>query len=126
VKSIFNSIGGGAAQIESGEIQRTTINEIPAALATTEVQSAKGGMRLTVYAYEFAPKTAYHIVAITEADGADPFGPLFTSVRRLSVAEAESVRPRAIKIITASAGDTMQSLSEGMAYSNYRLERSMA
>jgi predicted Zn-dependent protease len=123
VASIFRSTVGSQSQIENGAIQKTTINGIPAAFTSAEVQSQNGPKRVTVYAYEFAPKTAYHSIAISETSGNDPFSELYTSIRRLTIAESESVRPRSIKIITASASDTIQSLSEQMPYPDFKLER---
>jgi predicted Zn-dependent protease len=123
VASIFKSTVGAQNQINKGAIQRTTINGIPSAFSSAEVQSQAGPKRVTVYAYEFAPKIAYHIVAISELSGNEPFSQLYASFRRLTIVESESVRPRLIKIIAASASDTVQSLSERMPYPDFKRER---
>ena len=45
------------------------------------------------------------------------------SIRRLSTAEAQAVRPRVIDVVTVRPGDTVQSLAGRMAYQDLRLER---
>ena len=45
------------------------------------------------------------------------------SVQRLSAKEAAAIKPRRVDVVTVKAGDTVQSLSRRMAYSDYPLER---
>jgi predicted Zn-dependent protease len=63
-------------------------------------------------------------VTITRAGtGIGPFGSMVGSLRRLSTAEAQSIRPRVIDVVSVRPGDTVQSLASRMAYPNLQLER---
>jgi len=55
--------------------------------------------------------------------GVGPFTTMINSLRRISPAEATAIRPRIIHIDTVRPGDTLQSLSNRMAYRDFRLER---
>ena len=55
--------------------------------------------------------------------GIGPFTPMVQSVQRLSATEAAAIKPRRVDVVTVKAGDTVQSLSRRMAYSDYPLER---
>jgi predicted Zn-dependent protease len=45
------------------------------------------------------------------------------SVQRLSAQEAAAVKPRRVGVVTVKTGDTIQSLSRRMAYSDYQQDR---
>jgi predicted Zn-dependent protease len=45
------------------------------------------------------------------------------SVQRLTPQEAAAIKPRRVSVVTVKTGDTVQSLSRRMAYSDYQLER---
>ena len=51
------------------------------------------------------------------------FEPMFRSMRRIGASEAAAIKPRRIAIVTARSGDTVRSLANRMAYSDYQLER---
>ena len=55
--------------------------------------------------------------------GIGPFNTMVQSVQRLSPQEAAAIKPRRVDVLTVKAGDTVQSLSRRMAYSDYQLER---
>ena len=48
---------------------------------------------------------------------------MYGSVRRLTDAEATSVKPRRLSVVTVKPGDTIQTLSNRMAYADAKLER---
>lgn len=123
VGSLFKALGGEQTQLNYGNVQKTTINGIPAAYATAEAQTQSGPVTVTVYAYEFASDSAFHILALTKSGTTSPFGTLFQSVRRLTAAEAAAIRPRKIDVVTVKSSDTIKSLSDRMNYSDYKLER---
>jgi predicted Zn-dependent protease len=52
-----------------------------------------------------------------------PFGSMLDSLRRISPAEAASIRPRVIDVVTVARGDTVASLGARMAYRDYQVER---
>lgn len=119
-------VGQNVGQLQVPNPQVTTINGLKAAYTTTRVPTQGGAVDLSVVAYEFSGSQAYHFATITQAGaGLRPFSGMIQSVRRLSAQEASAVRPRVIDIVTVRSGDTMQSLANRMAYSNYKLERFM-
>jgi predicted Zn-dependent protease len=88
------------------------------------VATQQGQLDVSVFAYRWDSNTAYHFVTITQAGaGLGPFASMVSSLRRLSAAEAAAIRPRVIDVVTVRAGDTLQSLANRMAYSDFKLER---
>jgi len=122
VLRVLRSIRGKQGILGNSIIRRTNINGLPAAYAVTRAATNSGWVDVTVYAYEFGPKSAYHIVSMTPV-GSQVFRPLFDSVRGLSDAEVAAIRPRQIDIVTVGTKDTIQSLSARMAYADYQQER---
>lgn len=104
--------------------RRTIINGIPAAYTVTRARSGSGTVDVAIVAYQWAPDTVYHFVMLTSAgSGFGPFAPMINSIRKITPAEAASIRPRVIDVVTVKPGDTVQSLSERMAYRNFRIDR---
>ncbi len=124
VAAVFKSVAGANATLNFGQISKSTINGLKSATAAAPANTQSGQMLVTVYAYEFDATTAYYIVSITPAaQSANPFASLFQSMRKLTAQEAAAVKPRVIDVITVKSGDTMKSLSDRMAYGDYKLER---
>jgi predicted Zn-dependent protease len=48
---------------------------------------------------------------------------MFRSLRRISAADAGSVKPRLLDVVTVKAGDTVQSLAAKMAYTDAKVDR---
>ena len=117
-------VGQQAGQLQIPQPRTTTVNGIPAAYTTTRIAAQQGQLDVTVFAYEWDRDTAYHFVMITQA-GANlgPFTSMVGSLRRLSTAEAATIRPRVIDVVTVRGGDTVQSLANRMAYNDLKLER---
>ncbi len=113
----------GQASVSPAAIEHTTVNGIPAAYGSARVNNGNGEVDVVVFAYEFSKSQAFHFLTVTQAGTAATFNPMFSSMRRISAAEAASVKPRKLAVITARSGDTVRSLSERMAYPNARLER---
>ena len=124
VRSAFGALTEqGQQKIDPGQVNRTTINGLPAAYATTRVNTGQSTVDVTVFAYQFGPDQAYHFVTITQAGGTGVFDPMFRSMRRISAAEAAAIKPRKLAVVTARAGDTVQSLASRMAYADAPLDR---
>jgi len=113
----------GQQRIDPGEIRRTSVNGLPAAFATARVNSGNGTVDVTVFAYQFSASQAFHFVTIAQAGGSGVFDPMFRSMRRISTAEAAAIKPRKLVVVTARAGDTVQSLASRMAFSDAPLDR---
>lgn len=118
VTSVFAQLGGQNQQLRPQNIQRTTVNGIPAAYGTARVNSGQGQVDVVVFAYEFANDRAYHFQAITPAGRSGTFNSMYQSMRRLSSSEAANIIPRRLDVITVRSGDTVQSLARRMAYDN--------
>lgn len=124
IDSVFAKLGGGSGGVPAGEVRRTTINGLPAAWRTIRASTQSSQVDATVFAYDFGSGKAYHFLLLTAAgQGVGPFASMVQSVQRLSAQDAATIKPRRVNIVTVKAGDTVQSLSRGMAYSDYQLER---
>jgi len=123
VDQAFAGLGSSNQRINYGQIQRTTVNGIPAAYATARVNANRQLVDVTVFAYAFANNRAYHFVALTPAGRADVFAPMFQSVQRLAGTEAAQIRPRRVRVVTVARGDTVQRLAARMAYDDLKVER---
>lgn len=122
IASVFRALGGQNG-VPFSEIRRRQVNGLSAAYATANASSQGTPVLVTVFAYEFAPGTAYHFTTIERAASAGVFDGLFQSVRRLSPSEAGAIRARVVDVVTVRPGDTVQSLAARMAYSDLREER---
>jgi predicted Zn-dependent protease len=123
IGQVFSGIAKNAS-INPEAVRRTTINGIPASYASARANAQSGPVDVTVFAYEFAPKAAYHFILITPAgQSTGPFDPMLASLQRLSAQEASAIKPRRINVVTVKAGDTLASLSARMAYPDYREDR---
>ncbi len=118
LRSVFQAIGGEQQQLAPANIQRTTVNGLPAAYGTATVNNGQQQVDVTVFAYEFSPNQAFHFQAITPAGQAGTFNSLFNSMRRITASEAGSVVPRRVDIVTAARSDTVASLARRMAYTD--------
>ena len=123
VAAQFAALGqSNQAQLTPSQIQRTTVNGIPAAYSMARVNSGNSQVDVTVFAYQWSSTQAYHFMTITQA-GQNPFDSMFGSVRRLSDAQAAALKPRRLQVITVKPSDTVQSLASRMAYTDAPLER---
>lgn len=122
VRAVFASLNS-QARLAPAEVQRTTVNGLPAGYGIARVSSGNGQVDVVVFAYEFSPTQAYHFATITPAGRSGVFEPMYRSLRRITAAEAAAVRPRILRVVTVRAGDTVNSLAARMAYSDAPLER---
>jgi predicted Zn-dependent protease len=123
VRQAFQAIGGNEVQLAPQDLQRTTVNGLPAVYGTARVNNSNGSLDVVVFAYELANDQAVHFATITPAGGASVFNPMFESMRRISQAEAAQIVQRRIAVVTAGPNDTIQSLAGRMAYGNAQVER---
>jgi predicted Zn-dependent protease len=123
VRQQFAALGGQNSTLAPQNMQRTTINGLPAAVGTARVTSGGNQVDVTVVGYEFTRDRAYHFAAITPAGRAAVFNPMFQSMRRITQAEASSVVPRRIQVVTVQRGDSVASLARRMDYPSAQVER---
>lgn len=122
VRSVFSGLSS-QQQLAPTTIERTTVNGIPAVYGAARVNSGNGQVDLVVFAYEFGPQQAYHFSTISQAGQAGQFDSMFRSIRRINATEAGAVKPRKLSVVTVRSGDTVQSLSQRMAYTDQPLQR---
>ncbi|TAD77943.1 MAG: peptidase M48 Ste24p [Sphingomonadales bacterium] len=123
VRQQFATVGGQNSNLAPQQLERTTVNGLPAAYGTARVNNGKSQVDLVVFAYEFARDRAYHFVVIAPAGRAATFNPMFQSMRRITPAEAGAVVPKKIQVVTVARGETVASLARRMAYPSAQEER---
>lgn len=123
VRQQFTTLGGQNSTLAPAQIQRTTVNGLPAAYGVARVNNGNTQVDVTVFAYEFARDRAYHFTTTTPAGQAGTFNPMFQSMRRITDSEVNSVVPRRLQVVTVQRGDTVASLSRRMAYTSAQEER---
>ena len=122
VAAAFKSVAGQNAAIPVGDIRQTSVNGIPAFYSSTIVNTQQGAREVTVFAYEWGGNVGYHFVTITAANS-NPFGNMFSSMSRLSDNQAAAIKPRKLRVVTVTKGDSLSSLASKMAYSSLQVER---
>lgn len=111
----------GDAPREIGVPQRAVIGGLPAIILPVAVASQGGTLPLTIAAYDVGDGQAYHFIIIGSprsgggGGGARAIAALFASFRRLSGAEAATLRPRFVRVATTRPGDTLATISRAMA-----------
>ncbi len=123
IRGVFQALAGQGQTLAPQNLQRTTVNGLPATYGTARVNSGNSQVDVTVFAYEFSNSQAFHFLAIAPAGRSGVFNPMFQSMRRISQSEANAVVPRVIDVVTVRSGDTVQSLANRMAYENGKIER---
>jgi predicted Zn-dependent protease len=125
ISKALKAVSGENTTIPVGDIRRTTVNDIPAFYSEAVVNTQQGQRVVRVFAYEWAPGTAYHFVTITAAK-ANPFDQMFSSMSRLNNAQAAAIKPLKLRVISAGPRDTIASLAGRMAYTSLQTDRFLA
>ncbi|MEC3911775.1 M48 family metalloprotease [Sphingobium sp. CR2-8] len=124
INGVFAKMGGGQGGVPEGDVNRTTVNGLPAAYRTVRASTQSSQVDATVFAYDFGGGKAYHFLLLTPAgQGVGPFTPMLQSMQRLSAQDAAAIKPRRVDVVAVKAGDTVQSLAKRMAYTDFPLER---
>lgn len=112
---------GWMENVDSSSVEQFTVNGFAAATAT-----AKGGhWAFRLFAVRYG-SDVYRFIFAAKAmtDSADrSFRDSVSSFRRMSLKESAAVHPLHIRIVTASGGDTPETLARQMASANHKLER---
>jgi predicted Zn-dependent protease len=124
ILGVFEQLVPGVPNFSVPQPRRTVINGMPAAFTTARVETSSGLVDVSVVAYQWDAQRVYHFVMLTPAGyGISTFASMVNSLRRITPAEAASIRPRIIHVVTVAPGDTMQSLASRMAYRDFQLDR---
>lgn len=120
----FRQLTRGQSNFPVPQPQHMTINGMAGAVTTARVETSSGTIDASIAAYQWDARRVYYFVMLTPGGyGVGPFAPMINSLRRITPAEAASIRPRVVHVETVRAGDTVQSLSNRMAYRDFRLDR---
>ena len=120
----FRQLTRGQSNFPVPQPQHVTINGMAAAITTARVNTDSGLIDASVAAYQWDAQRIYYFVMLTPGGyGVGPFAPMINSLRRVTPAEAATIRPRIIHIEAIRPGDTIQSLSSRMAYRDFKVER---
>jgi predicted Zn-dependent protease len=122
IGQLFSSLGGNA---RPGDIRSGQGSGIDFRYAFARANSNAGPLDVGVFAYRpDNGSAAYHFVTLTRAgQGIGPFEPLVKSMRRMSAAEAQDVRPLKIKVLKVKAGETPETFARMMAFPDAPLDR---
>lgn len=127
IYQVFQQLTGGRQQMMIPPPQRTMVNGFPAAFTTARANTSSGVVDVSVMAYQWDPNTIYHFIMLTRGGaGIGPFVQMVESLRRITPAEAASIRPRVIDVVTVRRGETVHSLASRMAYRDFQLDRFLA
>ncbi|HEU5286539.1 MAG TPA: M48 family metalloprotease [Sphingomicrobium sp.] len=127
IYQVFQQLTGGRQQMMIPPPQRTMVNGFPAAFTTARANTSSGVVDVSVMAYQWDPNTIYHFIMLTRGGaGIGPFVQMVESLRRITPAEAASIRPRVIDVVTVRPGETVHSLAGRMAYRDFQLDRFLA
>ncbi len=118
IRSAFNALVGKGQTLAPSQLERTTVNGIPAAYGMARANTGSGQVDVVIFAYDFGGNRAFHFAAITAAGQAGGLNGMYRSMRRISAAEAAAIKPRRIEVVTVRAGDTVASLAARMAFDN--------
>jgi predicted Zn-dependent protease len=115
-----------AAKFTLSDTQPLTINGLSAATGRALVDTDSGRLyvRMTVIRMD---TTFYRFLCLAAPGKASQYDSGFQSAaasfRRLSAAEAAAIKPKRLRIVTVSKSDTVASLAQRMAFTDYREER---
>lgn len=123
IRSAFSALVGQGQTLAPQQIERTTVNGIPAAYGTARANTSSGQVDVVVFAYDFGNNRAFHFSAITTAGQSGALNSMYRSMRRIDASEAAAITPRRVEVATVRAGDTVASLAARMAYTNAKEAR---
>lgn len=112
----------GQSPVRTGQVQRTRINGVEAAVLPALAQGRSGWIDVTVAVYAVG-RERFHFVTLAPAGQGGAFDPLIGSFHRLSAAERADARPRRIRVVAVRPGDTAASLAARMAVTDHALEQ---
>jgi predicted Zn-dependent protease len=124
VGQVLGKLAGSTAGAPVDNLRTGTSGGFPVALATTRGSDSQGTpLDVTVFAYRWNAGTAYHFVVLTPAgSGLGAFDGMVRSLAPLSAAEAASLHGHAIRVATATARDSVQTMAARMDVPNHAIE----
>lgn len=116
----------GQTPTQAGQIQRGATNGLATALLPARVQTSSGQQAdVAVTAYQVGDR-AYHFVTLSPPGAGQAFTTMLGSFRTLTEQQAAALRPRRIEAVEVTARDTVQSLAQRMAFTDFQVDRFLA
>jgi predicted Zn-dependent protease len=101
-----------------GPAQVLRIEGVRALVVSALVRSQQGAVQLAVAAYEGPGGAAYHFIMVSPPGGSAALARLFGSFRLLEEGEIRSLRPRLIRVVRATPGDSIRTMASRTAGEN--------
>lgn len=122
IRTVFAGLSS-QQQVVPDSIQTTSVGGIPAAFGTLRSSSDGNPVDIVVFAYAWSGQQTLYFTTISQAGQAGEFDSMFSSLRRITPAEARGVRIRKLAVVSVKRGDTRASLAARMAYNDRQLDR---
>ena len=111
----------------AGRIETFSVNGMPAATTLVQVQTQQGTRNLRMVAVAWSKSDMYRFLCVTPTDRTQavegPFQNTVMSLSRLSADERKTAKPLRVRVVTAAAGDSVQSLASRMQFEDHQVER---
>jgi predicted Zn-dependent protease len=122
VDALMREVLGQAANAKIGPAQRTVVNGVDAIVVPAVVQGQQGQAEVTVTAFQGRGREGFHFITAGGVGNEQAILSLIGSFRLLSPAEAASLKPRKIRVVTVGQGDTIATMARRMAVPDHHLE----
>lgn len=100
------------------------VNGVQAATTTVGASNGDSAVDLTVFAYAVSPTQAFHFTIVApRGAGLGGLEPMVRSFRPLSAAQAATVRPRYVRVVTVKKGETVETMAARMAFKDAQVDR---
>jgi predicted Zn-dependent protease len=110
-----------------GQVEQLNVNAMEGASAISRLNTQQGPIDVRFTAIRFAPDRIFRFQFMAPspvmAQIAPELGKVTGSFRRLTDQEAAALKPSRLRLVTAAAGDTVESLSRRMAQPSHQVER---
>ncbi len=109
------------------EVERITVNGLPAATGAADVNTRSGRRGLRLIAVRSSTGAMFRLMFVTPPGLEDRLREDLQrttySLRELSPAEAARLKPRRIRVVTVGVGDTVETLAQRMTVDDFPVER---
>ena len=116
-----------ARNLRLREVERITVNGLPAATGAADVNTRAGRRGLRLIAVRSSTGAMFRLMFLTPPGLEDRLREDLQrttySLRELSPGEAARLKPRRIRVVTVGVGDTVESIAQRMAVDDFPVER---
>ena len=116
-----------ARNLRLREVERITVNGLPAATGAADVNTRSGRRGLRLIAVRSSTGAMFRLMFLTPPGLEDRLREDLQrttySLRELSPGEAARLKPRRIRVVTVGVGDTVESIAQRMTVDDFPVER---